>query len=253
VTGAAPDTVGDRLVSAGLWALGVGWITTVGLPITALMKAGVPSWRIDPLTRFLTRGQVAMTLCRWRTEVDPAVDPRQVYFFATNHVNVLDYATMYCSTPHFKQGINLRKHFSIPVYGWFMEARGTVPVDRGGGAAAQAALLAAMRTEVEHGRSLLGFPEGTRTRDGRVGPFKEGIFELCRQLGVPIVPVAVTGMHEVLGTGGWRFRPFQDVTVHVMAPVPTAGLSAEDVPALARDVQARVAAKVDAYYAARAT
>ena len=57
---------------------------------------------------------------RLRHEVHPDVDPARPYMFVQNHVNLLDHCTVYNATPHFKQGVELAKHFEIPVYGWFM-------------------------------------------------------------------------------------------------------------------------------------
>ena len=71
--------------------------------------------------------------------------------------------------------------------------------------------------------------------------------DLARQLGVPVVPVAVTGMSDVLRTGEHLFRPRQQVTVHVLAPIPTAGLKRGDVDALAESCRARIAERVDAW------
>jgi hypothetical protein len=64
---------------------------------------------------------------------------------------------------------------------------------------------------------------------------------------VPVVPVAVTGMSDVLRTGEHLFRPRQQVTVHVLAPVPTAGLKRGEVDALAETCRAQIAEKVDAW------
>ena len=77
------------------------------------------------------------------------------------------------------------------------------------------------------------------------------MFHIARELQIPIIPTAVTGMWEVLGTGSWIMRPNQDVTVHIMAPIPTAGLKPEDIPELTEHVRGLIAEKVDAYYAAR--
>ncbi len=231
-------------VSAGLWALGLSWIVATLPPLTLLLKVAGPD-RAEPLVRLYIRGQLALTMCRWRAVVSPDVDPRGRYLFVQNHVNVLDHVTMYPATPHFKQGMELASHFRIPFYGWFMAARGTLPIDRDK-KTALLALRRAMKAEVAQGHSLLGFPEGTRTRTGHVGPFHEGLFHLARALELPIVPVAVTGMWGVMPTGSWRFRPFQTVTVHVMAPIATAGMSRDAVSSLVQQVRDQIAARVDA-------
>ena len=183
-----------------------------------------------------------------RAEVDPAVDPKGIYLFAQNHINLLDHVTMYPATPHFKQGIELESHFKIPVYGWFMKQRGTLGVKRGDRRAFRK-LKEGFAKEVERGHSLLVFPEGTRTTTGRVGEFKTGTLRLARDCGVPIVPVAVTGMYQVLRKGSWLLRPGHTVTVYVLAPVPTDGVSDAELPALAQEVRRRIAEKVDAYWA----
>lgn len=234
----------EAVVSAALWGLGLTWLAA-WLPALTALQRRVPSDRLDGLTRVYTRGQVALTLCRFRAEVDPAVRPDRPYLFVQNHVNVLDHVTMYATTPHFKQGMELRSHFDLPLYGPFMETRGTIPVDRED-PRALLSLRRRMKDELDRGHSLLAFPEGTRSRDGRVAPFQEGLFHLARQLEVEIVPVALCGMSRVLRTGSRRFRPFQRVTVHVLAPEPTTGLARADVPALAQRVHDRIAALVDA-------
>ncbi len=241
---APQDGWATPLVSAGLWAAGLTWLALTLPPLTLLLRAVGPD-RAEPLVQVYIRGQLALTLCRWRAVVDPSLDPNGRYLFVQNHVNLLDHVTMYPATPHFKQGMELLSHFDIPFYGWFMRARGTIPVERDK-KTALLALRRAMKAELAKGHSLLAFPEGTRTRDGHVAPFHEGLFHLARALEVPVVPVAVTGMWSVMPTGSWRFRPFQTVTVHVMAPIPTAGLSRDAVSALAQSVRAQIAERVDA-------
>lgn len=248
MTDAAPapqarDGWATPIVSAALWAVGLGWVVLTLPPLTLLLRAVGPD-RAEPFVKVYIRGQLALTLCRWRAVIDPSLDPRGRYLFVQNHVNVLDHVTMYPATPHFKQGMELASHFDIPFYGWFMRARGTIPVERDK-KTALLALRRAMKAELARGHSLLAFPEGTRTRDGHVGPFHEGLFHLARALDLAVVPVAVTGMWQVMPTGSWRFRPFQAVTVHVMAPIPTAGLSREQVTELAQTVRTLIADKVD--------
>jgi 1-acyl-sn-glycerol-3-phosphate acyltransferase len=218
-----PAGLVDHAVSAALWTAGLAWLVPM---MTAMMAANlvVRPDRTEWLSRLYCRGQVAMTGARWRAVVDPGVDPARPYLFASNHVNLLDHVTMYCATPHFKQGLELESHFRSPVYGWFMRQRGTIPVRRG--ARGQSGELAGhFRREMALGHSILAFPEGTRTRDGQVGKFRRGVFAIAREVGLPIVPVAVTGMYEILRAGSARMRWGREVTVYFDAPVDPA-----DVP-----------------------
>lgn len=242
-------TLKDRLVSTALWGLGLSWMVPNLIAQTALFNL-VPAHRVNFLGRLYCTGQIALTGNRWRAVVHPDVDPAQPYIFAQNHTNHFDHVMLYNATPHFKQGLELESHFRYPVYGWYMKARGTIPVKKGQSGQAHD-LADRMRREIEEGRSILAFPEGTRTRDGRVGRFRNGIFHLARTLGVPIVPVAVTGTFDMMRPGSLIIRPGNEITVYCEAPVPTAGTSAEDTPALAEYVRSRIAARVDAYWDAQ--
>lgn len=244
-----PNTALDHLISAGLWGVGLGFMVPMMGSMMVLQRL-LSSETIDPLARFYCRGQLALTGNRWRTIVHPKVDPNQPYIFAQNHTNHLDHVAMYCATPHFKQGLELETHFRYPVYGWFMKGRGTIPVpaDR---SQRTAAVREGIQAEIDKGHSVLAFPEGTRTLDGRVGTFRKGIFVIARDLGIPIVPTAVTGMFDVMRKGSYVLHPGNTVTVHVEEPVETAGLSDDDIPALAERTRSVVARHVDAYYAER--
>ena len=242
----ARDTPLDVALSAALWGAGLAWLVPMmGLQI-ALYGRFDPR-RLQWLERLYTRGQVALTGSRWRAVVDPAIDPRRPYVFMQNHVNHLDHCTMYCATPHFKQGVELEEHFRYPVYGAFMRRRGTIPVKRGDLGQLRE-LITRMRADLNAGKSLLVFPEGTRTLDGHLGPLQPGLFRVVQQLGAPVVPVTVTGMYRVMRKGSFLIRPGHEVTVHCGAPIETNGLSRKDVPRLIEQVQLAIESRLDAYW-----
>lgn len=228
-----------------LWWIGLCWM----IPMMALMAffgAILGPRRIEPLSRLYCRGQVFLTGSRYRTVVHPSIDPAKSYLFAQNHTNLFDHVTLYCATPHFKQGLELQEHFKIPVYGWFMRSRGTIPV-RKGSQGQTPEIMENMRREVSTGGSILAFPEGHRTLDGHVRPLRKGTFFIARDLGIPVIPVAVTGMWAVQRKGDWRIRPGWEVTVFCEEPIETAGLSDDEVAQLAERVHSVMAARVDAW------
>jgi len=242
-----PDAPLDGLVSAALWAAGLGWLVPMmGLQL-ALHRALGPD-RMQWVERLYTRGQVLLTGSRWRAVVDPAVDPKRAYMFFQNHVNHLDHCTMYCATPHFKQGVELEEHFRYPVYGAFMRSRGTLPVRRNS-PRDFLTLREQMRSEIARGHSLLVFPEGTRTVTGRLGAFQSGVFRIAQEIGAPIVPVTVTGMYRVMRKGSLLIRPGYDVTVYCDAPIETAGRRRSDLPRTIEHVRSVMAARLDHYWA----
>jgi len=162
---------------------------------------------------------------------------------------MLDHCTVYAATPHFKQGVELASHFEVPFYGWFMRQRGTVPVYRDRPLQeAQRSLTDGVRSEVAKGHSILVFPEGTRTRNGRVGPFRNGLFRIAHDLELPIVPVSVVGMFEVMRKGEPYVHPGRRVTVYLDQPVETRGVPKHDLPQLVQQVHRTIAGRVDAFY-----
>jgi 1-acyl-sn-glycerol-3-phosphate acyltransferase len=242
----APDTLGDQLLSAGLWLAGVSWLA----PMMGLQMLGhrlVGPDRIQWLERLYTRGQVALTGSRWRAVVDPAIDPARPYLFFQNHVNHLDHCTMYCATPHFKQGVELEKHFEYPVYGAFMRSRGTLPV-RPGHLREIVVLRDRIRDEMAKGHSLLIFPEGTRTLDGQLGKLQSGVFRIAQELEAPIVPVTVTGMYRVMRKGSLLIRPGYDVTVYCDAPIETRGTGRTELRGLIEQVRGVMTRRLDEYW-----
>lgn len=245
-----PRTPLEKAVGLAMWVPGIAWLSSM-MGTMMLAQRFLPPDRLEWLNRLYTRGQLVAAGARVRYEVHPDVDPARTYMFAQNHVNLLDHCTLYNATPHFKQGIELAAHFDLPIYGWFMKQRGTIAVDRDGSPRETLrSLKRQIAREVERGHSILVFPEGTRTLDGTVGPFQAGVLKVGHSLGLPIVPVAVTGMFDVLRKKEPYIVPGGDVTVFVEAPVETRGVSPRDFLALVNRVRDTIVARVEAHYRA---
>lgn len=236
----------DYAISAGLWAAGIAWLAPMMALQMTLYRKLAPD-RLQWLERMYTRGQIALTGSRWRAAVDPSIDPAQPYAFFQNHVCHLDHCTLYNATPHFKQGVELAEHFRYPIYGAYMRSRGTIPVHHGNIAQLRE-LTRRMRDEIQRGHSLLVFPEGTRTLSGHLGELQPGVFRIVQQLGIPIVPVTVTGMYRVMRKGSYLIRPGYDVTVHCDAPIATEGTSRRDLPEIMERVRSTMQGRLDAYW-----
>jgi|GEM_PF-930009 len=241
-----PASTADKLQSAALWGVGLSFMGSA-LGTMAAVNTVLPSDRMEWMNRFYCRAQVALAGAKWRCVVHPDVDPDGVYMFCQNHTNHFDHVALYDATPHFKQGLELEDHFKYPLYGTFMRNRGTIPVRRGSEGQTPE-IMAHMRSEIAAGHSILAFPEGTRTLTGRVGRYRRGVFFIARDLGIPVVPVAVTGMYEVMRKGSRLMRGGQLVTVHVDKPIESAGLDDDGVGRLAQRVREVASGHVDAYW-----
>jgi len=100
---------------------------------------------------------------------------------------------------------------------------------------------------LKDGWSVLIYPEGTRTRDGNLQAFKKGAFMMAVQTGMPILPVTCNGAFQIMPKSTLLFRPGH-ITVTIGDPIPTEGLTEEDVPALIERTRDAVAKNLDATY-----
>jgi 1-acyl-sn-glycerol-3-phosphate acyltransferase len=237
-------TAWNRVASLIIWVFAGGFLVLALSFLTIVYQFTQPD-RVQFLERWYCKLQLALTFNKQTHHVHPGVDPNTQYLFIQNHSSHLDHVAMYTATPHFKQGIEVETHFDYPFYGWFMKARGTIPVpkDRQG---ALEALRLAVRSEIDSGHSILGFPEGHRTLTGQVGRFHDGLFRIAIELGVPIVPVTVTGLYDVLHKGSLIIRPGNEIIVYVEEPISTEGMTTEDVAALRDRVRDVISARVEA-------
>ena len=141
--------------------------------------------------------------------------------FACNHASQFDIPILYEALPVQFRFVAKKELFKIPFLGLAMRLAGHIPIDRSGGKAALRSLQEAVGG-LKMGRSIIIFPEGTRSPDGRLGPFKTGGILIAVRAGCPIVPVAISGSHNVLPRGSLRVRPGR-IKVTIGLPVRTVG------------------------------
>lgn len=159
-------------------------------------------------------------LCTWLTLVRVTVsgrgniDPHTSYVFVANHQGAYDIFAVYGFLNHnFKwlMKAGLRK---FPVIGVACAAAGHVFVDNSSPSAIRRTMAKAERT-LQGGMSVVVFPEGSRTRTGRMRPFHKGAYQLSMEFGLPVVPVTIDGAFDVLPRGSWLPRPGRiKLTIH---------------------------------------
>jgi 1-acyl-sn-glycerol-3-phosphate acyltransferase len=228
----------DRtLVGDLLWApwSAVGWVATLGWMGT-IAASMLPLTLVVPFERIQTTVfQPATSWPLWllmsplRVTYDPAYDRSQVSLFAMNHVSMLD-ANIACgSIPVPLCGLENASHLHIPGYGWLLKMSNAIPVHKGEGRLP--GIVEAFRERASRGISVLAFPEAHRTLDGKLRPFKSGVFRAARDAGLPIVPIATRGAYRMLPKGAFTMRPSR-IEVYVAPQIPTEGLSDEQLPTL---------------------
>lgn len=166
------------------------------------------------------------------------LDPNQPYVFMANHLSTVDIWALFVALP-FKLRMIAKKQLGwIPLFGWAMRAGRFIFIDRANAVAARRSIDEA-KNRIRGGQSVLLFPEGTRSRDGRLGPFKKGGVHLAIDAGVPIVPIALAGTRETMPRGSLLLRAGR-VIVTVGEPIPTQGFTEADRAVLLGRVRGRV-------------
>lgn len=170
-------------------------------------------------------------------------DPARASIFVCNHVNLFDAFVIYSAIPQFVRGWELESHFKVPAYGWMMKRFGNIPVPNSASLSDLKKLIQRTRAALDDGVSIIVFAEGSRTHDGRVAPFRRGVFNLLPQLGHPIVPMSIVGSFQFKRKGSWLLHPSK-IVVHLHDTIETKGLSKQDATELRERVHRIVAAPV---------
>ena len=165
------------------------------------------------------------------------------YIFAPNHQSHFDIAALLGYLPGNNRFVAKKELFGEPVLGTVLRTLGMVPVDRENPLEAIDLLN---RIATDEGYSLVIFPEGTRSRDGALLPFKKGPFAAAIYLKLPVVPVVCRGTAALMPKGGYLSIVPGNCDVFVEEPIPTADLSYDDRTALRDRVRAVIAARLAA-------
>ena len=180
----------------------------------------------DPLYRVAMVG-VRMALWLSGVELDVRGKEKIAYGHAVvylpNHQGNCDPPAMLSVLPPVLVMVK-KEFFRVPILGRGMLACGFIPVDRRNRERAIEAVEKAIE-RLKVGQSSLAFPEGTRSRDGRLQPLKKGVFVMAMKAGVPVVPVSISGSGKIMPKGKFIIRPGR-VRITIHDAIPTAGYSA---------------------------
>ena len=167
------------------------------------------------------------------------LDRDKNYFFASNHSSSLDIPLIFAGLPYQLVSIAKKELKKIPIMGWAMIRAKHIFIDRSNSREAKKSLMKAIGSLQKHPRSILIFPEGTRSTDGEIHKFKKGGLGLAIDIGMPVVPVASCGTADVLSKRSMRFRKC-DVELRLGEPVETVSWSSKDKGELAKYIQEQV-------------
>jgi 1-acyl-sn-glycerol-3-phosphate acyltransferase len=206
----------------------------------------------DPTGRFMmktsrvwARSLLAIAGVRVKVEGLEKLAPGQSYVFASNHLSYMDTPVILTHIPADFRFMAKDGLFKIPLMGTHLGQAGHIPVPRGDPRAAVKTMSVAANTIRTRNISLLIFPEGGRSDDGVLQPFKDGASYIAIKAGVPVVPLALSGTREILAMHSATFRR-GDVTLRIGDPIPTDGLTLHDRKPITEAVRQSVVAKLNA-------
>ncbi len=225
---------------SSIWTwIAVGILILVWLPLLAIVRLFDRDPAYYKTGRWFRRVGVAMTKINpmWTIDVDPGniENPRNPYIVVCNHQSLADIPVV-SLLPWEMKWVGKKELFDLPISGTLMKLAGDISVDRSDKRSGAQALIKA-RDYLDKKCSVFFFPEGTRSKDGRVGRFNDGAFGLAIKAGVPVLPVALDGTVDALPKHSLLFSHSDDIRVKVLEPVSTEGLGRNDVRALQLQVR----------------
>ena len=190
---------------------------------------------VDERARYFSQRVIELLDIDLVTTGAERVPPGRAYVYMSNHQSHLDIPVLYATLPSPTIRMLAKKElFRIPLWGQGLRGAEFIEVDRSNHMRAMRSIEHAARL-LRDGVSIWAAPEGTRSRDGRIGKLKKGAFHLAIDTATPIVPVAIRGTIDILPRDGLAARTGQPVDVTVGAPIDVAG---RDVDGLMKEVGA---------------
>ncbi len=235
------------LFSAAFWAFLV--VSSIVLfPIALVIWATTA--RFDPKKKLLHR-----FTCFWGslyTWLNPAwpvtLEGREhirsdaAYVMVANHQSLLDILVLFRLFRHYKW-VSKVENFRVPFIGWNMSLNGYIELKRGDRTSV-VKMMSACRVTLAEGNSIMMFPEGTRSLDGRMRRFKTGAFELAKASGRPILPIVLNGTSNALPKRGFVLQGRHPIQISILEEIPAEEFAAESAEKLTERVRDLIGAKL---------
>ncbi|HEX9856113.1 MAG TPA: lysophospholipid acyltransferase family protein [Acidimicrobiia bacterium] len=215
--------------------------------VVAIVKRDTPL--IDRIIRWWSRSFLFVGGVDLEIEGRDRIDPAGQYVFVANHLSNFDIPVMFLTAPVPIRYLAKKEVYRIPLVSTAMHHIGMVKVDRQAGSSVHTTVNEGVAAAKARGHSLIIFPEGTRSDEGMLQPFKKGAFRIAIANQLTVVPVTISGTWEVWAPGRKVIFPGAVRSV-VHEPIPTAGLTLADLDTVRDRAQAVIAAT---YAAARLT
>ncbi len=178
------------------------------------------------LSRVFSGGILKIAGIKLEISGEENIENKASYIFAANHSSLFDIPAMQAAVPQQTSIVYKKELAKIPLFGWQMLTGPYILIDRKRADSARKSIEEAKKMMSEKGRSVLLFPEGTRSKTGEVQPFKRGAFYLASRAGYPIVPVSISGTDKILPKGKFKLKS-GTIHIHYGKPVETGNISSK--------------------------
>lgn len=224
-------------------------ITTIITAILVMVGCAVGSkktWGYIP-PKYWSKIVCYSALCRIRVKKNTSVNPDKSYVFVANHQGAFDIFLTYGFLDQNIKWVQKQELRKIPFVGKASEIAGHVFVDN-------SSIKAMLRTikkaeqELEDGTSMVIFPEGARTRDGKMGRFKKGAYIIAKEMKLPIVPLTINGAYDVLKIGSTKMHFLKEMELIVHDPIDTSNLTDDDLEAVLKETNSIIESGLWAKY-----
>ncbi len=192
------------------------------------------------IARVWARACVWISGSRLRVRGAENLRKHRVAVYAANHTSYMDTPVVFASLPFQFRILAKKELWSLPFIGWHLNRSGQIPVDTENAHATLSSLGAGIKA-LRAGMPLFVFPEGSRTPDGAMQPFQSGAAYLAIRAQVPLVPIALSGVYDLLPIHTHHFYP-GELTLAVGEPIETAGMSLRQAGELTERLRATIEA-----------
>ncbi len=196
---------------------------TIAIIISFFTRTGNP---VHIIARIWARGILYVSRIRVKVNGLNQIDPSQSYVYMSNHQSNFDIPVLLAHLPVQFRWLAKAELFKIPLFGRAMQGAGYVKIDRFNQESAFQSIKEAA-TKMKDGVSVMIFPEGTRSLDGRIRPFKKGGFIMAVDAGVPIVPIVLQGTWSIMEKSSLQINT-GDVVMNLEKPIATTNYSRQN-------------------------
>ena len=223
-----------RTIYIILWVV----LTTFFLGLTAIVisfftRTGNP---VHIIARIWARGILFASRIKVTVNGLANIDPTQSYVYMSNHQSNFDIPVLLACLPVQFRWLAKAELFKIPIFGRAMRGAGYVEIDRFNQQSAFKSINEAA-AKMKNGVSVMIFPEGTRSRDGKIKSFKKGGFVMAVDAGVPIVPIILRGTWNIMAKSSLRINT-GEVSLNIETPIATTDYTRENKDDLIKSVHA---------------